>query len=137
VKKKILVVDDDPIQRFTIKEVLQSSGDFQVIDAENGQKCLELLKNNQIPDLILLDIMMPQMSGWNVFDQLKENTLWKNIPIIFLTARTDETARKAGQFLGEDFIEKPYDRTDLISRINKAVAVAKQKQSSEKIQKQP
>lgn len=136
-KKKILVVDDDPIQRFTIKEVLQSSGDFQVIDAENGQKCLELLKNNQIPDLILLDIMMPQMSGWNVFDQLKENTLWKNIPIIFLTARTDETARKAGQFLGEDFIEKPYDRTDLISRINKAVAVAKQKQSSEKIQKQP
>jgi CheY-like chemotaxis protein len=137
VKKKILVVDDDPSQRFTIKEVLQSSGDFQVIDAENGQKCLELLKNNQIPDLILLDIMMPQMSGWNVFNQLKENTLWKNIPIIFLTARTDETARKAGQFLGEDFIEKPYDRTDLISRINKAVAVAKQKQSPEKIQKQP
>jgi len=132
-KKKILVVDDDPIQRFTIKEVLQSSGDFEVIDAENGQKCLELLKNNQIPDLILLDIMMPQISGWIVFDQLRENALWKNIPIIFLTAQTDETTRNAGLFLGEDFIEKPYDTADLIQRINKAITVAKQKQSPEKI----
>jgi two-component system response regulator VicR len=117
--KKIMVVDDDPDQISTVKYVLESKDNkFDVIGANNGIQCLQLLKDNQIPDLILLDIMMPEMNGWEVFNRLKENSLWKDIPVIFLTARTDKVAKDAGGFLGDDYIEKPFNREDLIKRIN-------------------
>jgi len=76
-----------------------------------------MLKENITPDIILLDIMMPHMSGWEVFDQIRKNPSWNTIPIVFLTARTDRTAKNAGSFLGEDFIEKPFDIADLKRRI--------------------
>ena len=117
--KKIMVVDDDPNQISTVKYVLESSDkQYKVISANSGIQCLQLLANNQIPDLILLDIMMPEMSGWEVFNRLKEKSLWKNIPVIFLTARKDKLAENAGGFLGDDYIEKPYNREDLIKRID-------------------
>ena len=121
-KKKIMVVDDEPNQILTIKVTLEDLSDkYEVIGANSGMQCLQLLKNNQIPDLILLDIMMPKMSGWETFDQLKENPSWKNIPVVFLTARTDRAARNAGGFLGEDYIEKPYNIEDLKKRIDKVL----------------
>jgi CheY-like chemotaxis protein len=121
-RKKIMVVDDDPVQTFTIKEVLEDSGgEYDVIRVDSGMRCLEILKDNEIPDLILLDIMMPGMSGWETFDRLKENPTWKKIPIIFLTARSDEIAKNAGRFLGDDYIEKPYDVEDLKKRIDKVL----------------
>ena len=95
--------------------------EYEVIPARNGVECFELLKNNEIPDLILLDIMMPEMSGWQVFDKLKENPAWKDIPIVFLTARTDEMAENAGSFLGDDYIEKPVDAKELKKRIDKVL----------------
>ena len=117
--KKIMVVDDEPDQIATVKYVLESSNnEYEIMGADSGFKCLELLKNNQIPDLILLDIMMPEMSGWEVLNQIKENSSWRNIPIIFLTARTDRVAKKAGVFLGDDFIEKPFDSKYLIEKID-------------------
>ena len=120
--KKIMVVDDEPDQIATVKYVLEnSSSEYEIISAESGNKCLELLNNNQIPDLILLDIMMPEMSGWEVFNQIKENPSWKKIPIIFLTARTDKIAKKAGVFLGDDFIEKPFNSKYLIEKINEVI----------------
>ena len=118
--KTIMVVDDEPDQIFTVKHVLESlGGKYEIVVANSGMKCLELLKNNRIPDLILLDIMMPEMSGWQVFDRLKENPPWKNIPVIFLTARKDDIAKGAGVFLGDDYIEKPFNREDLKKRIDK------------------
>ena len=116
-----MMVDDEEDQTFGIKIVLEDSyGDeYEVIPAHNGAECFELLKNNEIPDLILLDIMMPEMSGWRVFDKLKDNPLWKDIPVIFLTARTDKIAEKAGEFLGEDYIEKPVNAEELKNRIDK------------------
>jgi CheY-like chemotaxis protein len=116
--KKIMVVDDDPDQISTVKYVLESSKNrYEVIGANTGIQCLQLLKNNKIPDLILLDIMMPEMNGWEVFNRLKENTSWKDIPVIFLTARTDRVAKNAGGFLGDDYIEKPFNREELMKRI--------------------
>ena len=114
-----MVVDDDPDQISTVKYVLEgSSNKYKVIGAKDGAQCLQLLKDKHIPDLILLDIMMPEMSGWEVYNQLKENSDWKNIPVIFLTARTDRTAKNAGEFLGDDYIEKPFNGEDLIKRID-------------------
>ena len=126
--KKIMVVDDEPDQIFTIKKSLEKPGnDYEFITANSGAQCLELLEKNQIPDLILLDIMMPEMSGWIVFDKLKDNTTWEKIPIIFLTARTGKIAVNAGEFLGNDFIEKPFDTKDLKSRIDKVLKDTNQK----------
>ena len=120
--KKIMVVDDEPDQIYAIKKSLEKTGGtYEIIPANSGAQCLEFLEKNQIPDLILLDIMMPEMSGWIVFDKLKDNASWEKIPIIFLTARTDKIAEDAGGFLGNDFIEKPFDVKDLKSRIDKVL----------------
>jgi two-component system response regulator VicR len=117
--EKIMVVDDDPDQISTIKYVLENlDNKYEIIGANDGTQCLQLLKDKLIPDLILLDIMMPEMSGWEVYNQLKENSLWENIPVIFITARTDRIAKNAGGFLGDDYIEKPFNREDLIKRID-------------------
>jgi CheY-like chemotaxis protein len=124
--KKIMVVDDDKDQIATVKYVLKSSNnEYEIVGAESGIKCLQLLKNNEIPDLILLDIMMPEMSGWEVFNRIKENFSWKNIPIIFLTARTDNVAKNAGTFLADDFIEKPFNSKYLMEKIEKILKTEK------------
>jgi DNA-binding response OmpR family regulator len=118
ITKTILVVDDNPDVITSLKTGLEdATQEYMIVGAENGQKCLELLKDNIIPDIILLDIMMPQMSGWEVFDRIKENPSWNTIPVIFLTARTDRIAKKAGSFLGDDYIEKPFEIIDLKNRI--------------------
>ena len=116
--KTTLVVYDNPDVINSLKIGLEdSTREYRIIGAENGQKCLELLKDNIIPDLILLDIMMPQMTGWEVFDRIKKDTAYNTIPIIFLTARTDRIAKNAGSFLGDDYIEKPFDILNLKKRI--------------------
>ena len=93
--------------------------DYEITTVKSGQDCLNLLKDNKIPDLILLDIMMPEMSGWETYNKIKENNIWKNIPVVFLTARTDRIAKDAGGFLGDDYIEKPFKVPELKERIDK------------------
>jgi len=123
-EKKIIVVDDEPDVGFTIKFTLEEPGKLDVINVESGEECLELLeKSEHKPDLIILDIMMPGMSGWEVFYKLKENPSWEKIPVVFLTARADPVAEKAGKFLGEDYIEKPYDSQDLKEKIRKILGM--------------
>ena len=122
-KKKITIVDDEPDIRYTIKDDLEDlyGDECEIFDADSGERCLELLKNSQIPDIILLDIMMPRMSGWELYDKIKDNSLWKKIPIVFLTARTDDIAKDAGVLLGKDYIEKPFNAEDLRRRIDKVL----------------
>jgi CheY-like chemotaxis protein len=116
--KTILVVDDNPDVINSLKIGLEDATcEYRILGVENGQKCLQLLKDNIIPDIILLDIMMPQMTGWEVFDHIKKDPSLSAIPIIFLTARTDRIAKNAGSFLGDDYIEKPFNITDLKKRI--------------------
>jgi len=116
--KKIMVVDDDPDVRTSVKYALEYYSDYEVICVESGSSCYELLKNNEIPDLIILDIMMPGMSGWMLNDRLKEKPSWKRIPIVFLTARWDKFAEDLGKELGTDYIKKPFDIKDLKKRID-------------------
>ncbi len=119
-KKKIMIVDDNSDLRFMVKKALEkSSDDYDVTDANDGKECFELLKKDDKPDIILLDIMMPGIDGWQVFAKLKENPEWREIPIAFLTAKTDEYSKGFGKLSSEDYIEKPFEIEDLKERINK------------------
>jgi len=121
-KKKIMIVDDEADVAFAIEFNLKKFDDeLEFVKAESGEKCIELLEQNQIPDLILLDIMMPGISGWEVYKKIKENPSWKNILIVFLTARTDTTAENAGDFLGDDYVKKPYDPEELWASVKKVL----------------
>jgi len=90
---------------------------YDVVKASNGKDCLEILNDQEKPDLILLDIMMPQMNGWDVFTKIKENPTCRNIPIFFLTAKNDKYSRGFGNFSADDYITKPFEIQDLKSKI--------------------
>jgi len=129
-KKKIMVVDDDPDLLHSVKQALEyMDGDYKVTCVSSGIQCLKLLKNNEIPDLILLDIVMPKMSGWDTLKNLQKNSLWKDIPVVFLTARTDDFAKNTGKILAADYITKPFDINDLKRRIDKVLKNTSEKQS--------
>lgn len=117
--KKILVVDDEKDQLFVIEQAFKElySDEYEVISAKSGKECLKILQK-QTPDVIVLDLMMPQMNGWEVFDKLKENPKWRSIPVIILTARTDGFAERAGELIAEDYIKKPIDMEEFKSRID-------------------
>jgi CheY-like chemotaxis protein len=127
--KKIMLVDDEKDQIFFIKTSFENlfRKEYTFVPAESGEKCFELLDKKNIPDLILLDIMMPKMNGWEVFDRLRANPSWKNIPIIFLTARTDEFAEHAGALIAEDYIKKPIEIKELKTRIDNVLKRTKKK----------
>ena len=119
-KKKIMVVDDEPDQIFTAKMILKDlSSEYEVIGVSSGDKCIELLKNNKIPDLIFLDIMMPGMNGWDVAAEIKKNPKWKKIPLVFLTAKTDSFSTTFGKIVSEEYILKPFEINDLKKSIEK------------------
>ena len=118
--KKIMLVDDEKDQIFSIKTGFEQvyPNEYEIIGVESGKKCIELLEKNVEPDLILLDIMMTEMDGWEVFDKIKANQSWRKIPIIFLTARSDGLAKSAGSMIADDYIEKPIDIQELKIRID-------------------
>jgi CheY-like chemotaxis protein len=108
--KTILVVDDYNDILVSIKHVLEdTTGKYRVIGVESGEKCIQLLQNNLLPDIILLDIMMPGMSGWDVAARIKENDKWSSVPIVFLTAVGDQMSAGMGKLASEDYIVKPFD----------------------------
>jgi len=119
-EKKIMIVDDDPGVIYTVKHGIENlDEDYKITTVDSGRKCLELLEKGELPDLLLLDIMMPGMSGWETYQQIREKITEEQLPIVFLTARTDRIAKNAGGFLGQDYIEKPFKVTDLKERIDK------------------
>jgi len=116
---KILAVDDEPGVLYTIKQGLETlDEDIIVTTVQGGKECLEHLEHESF-DLILLDVMMPEMSGWITYDKIRDHEKYNSIPIIFLTARTDQIAQGAGHFMAEDYIQKPVDILELQQRIKK------------------
>ena len=112
----ILLVDDEPFNLRLLQNMLKIDG-YTTISAENGADAL-LLADVQRPDLILLDIMMPVMNGYDVALQLKTNPNTRNIPIIMVTALDDRAARmKALEMGAEEFLSKPVDRAELSIRV--------------------
>jgi len=108
--KTILVVDDFQDIIISVKCVLEdATKEYQVIGADSGEKCLQVLQGDHLPDLILLDIMMPGMSGWDVAARIKENDRWSAVPIVFLTALGDDMSAGMGLLTSQDYIVKPFD----------------------------
>lgn len=116
--KKILIVDDDADIRFSVMDGIKIlEPDWEVIEAENGQNALDTLKKSYV-DLVILDIMMPVMDGWECASKIKEDPSLSHIPILFLTAKTDEYSKAMGKMNAADYIEKPFEITDLKERIS-------------------
>lgn len=108
--KKILIVDDNVDILHTLKkgfEIIDETYELSLV--ENGTKFLEQMERNQKPDLILLDIMMPGINGWDLFAKIKENSEWSTIPIVFLTAKADGFSVGFGKKNADAYITKPFE----------------------------
>ncbi len=113
--QKVLVVDDEQVNLQLLISLL--SRDYRVLVAKNGQQALTVVKANK-PDLILLDIMMPGMDGYEVCRRIKEERTTRNIPVIFLTARQDVHSEARGFDMGAvDYITKPFHGTTVRARV--------------------
>ena len=114
---KILIVDDDPVNRKILDSLLKKQG-YQTITADNGVQAVELFQSEQ-PDLILLDVIMPEMNGYDTAKKIKEISGDEFTPIIFLTSVTDEDAlSKCVEIGGDDFLTKPFNGVILKAKIS-------------------
>lgn len=111
---KILLVDDNP--KF-LEDVLPFYG-YEVKCAHNGVECLEILNSDELFDLILLDIMMPKMDGWETLKNIRKTPICKDIPVIMLTAVNEDQKMVTGLKIGaDDYIVKPFVLPNLLARI--------------------
>jgi len=123
---KILIVDDIPANIQILGNIL-SKENFQIAYAQSGEQALSVIKYQKI-DLILLDIMMPKMDGFEVCKILKSQKETKEIPIIFLTAKADmDSIVKGFETGGEDYITKPFNTAELLARVNTHILLHEQK----------
>jgi CRP-like cAMP-binding protein len=115
-KKKILLIEDNPEVRENTGEILDLAG-YNVVSAPNGKIGVEMAQKES-PDLIICDIMMPELDGYGVLHILNKNANTAGIPFIFLTAKTEKTDIRKGMNLGaDDYLTKPFDDTDLLNAV--------------------
>ena len=113
-EQKILVVDDDSRMRKLVHDFLQRKG-YQVLEAENGEQAIDIFCSEKEIDLIILDVMMPKMDGWQVCREIRKMS---KVPIVMLTARADEQDELLGFELGVDeYISKPFSPKILTARV--------------------
>ncbi len=116
--KKIVLAEDEPQIARLIEFKLKKEG-YSVTSKENGEEALKAIKEDK-PDLVLLDIMMPVMGGYEVLRRLKEDEDLKSIPVIMLTARAQEKDVVKGIGMGaEDYITKPFHPAELLARVKR------------------
>ncbi|MCW6037209.1 response regulator [Spirulina subsalsa FACHB-351] len=114
--KTILVIEDEKAVRNNIAKILTLKG-FAVISAENGQVGIQLAQDHQ-PDLIVCDILMPQINGYEVLARLQDDVKTRTIPFIFLTAKVERSEQRRGMALGaDDYITKPFTMDELMDAI--------------------
>lgn len=118
---KILIVDDEPFNVDTLEQELDDLG-YTTVSAANGRQALAQVATED-PDLILLDIMMPEMDGFQVLSQLKAEPTWRDIPVIVISAMTDMSSVVKGIKLGaEDYLPKPFNEVLLRARLEAGLA---------------
>ncbi len=119
---KRLVYIEDEIEMIDLVRLILGRKGFEVVGANGGQEGLELVRN-QPPDLVLLDLMMPDLDGWEVFQQLKADEATRQIPVIVVTAKAQTIDRVLGLHIAkvDDYISKPFSPQELISSVEKVL----------------
>ena len=114
--RRVLLVDDDPSLRMLYRFNLEASG-IEVVEAADGASALESLEG-ALPDVVLLDVMMPGLDGWGVAERLAAEPRTRELPVIFITARADDTALRRGAELGvAGYLVKPFNPVGLAGQI--------------------
>lgn len=121
---KILVIDDSRVIRKTVRDMLPE-GDFEVIEAKDGLEGIHFVEQER-PSLIMLDFILPKMSGWDVFQQIQAHPEFQKIPLVLMSGKKEEVTSKISEpFEFFEFIEKPFDRTILADAIRVAMSKAR------------
>jgi class 3 adenylate cyclase len=129
---RILIVEDAPANIQTLSTILKERG-YQVSIATHGRQALEVLERIR-PDLILLDIMMPEMDGFETCRRIKASTDWREIPIIFLTAKTDTgDIVRAFEMGAVDYVTKPFNAHELLARVNTHLTIDQLHRENERL----
>lgn len=116
---KILVAEDDPSIRSLIAELLRLEG-HDVMEYSDGGSALDALRSSAAPDLVILDIMMPQVDGLALLGEIRAQATTKTVPVVMLTAKADDSTTWAGWSAGCDYyMTKPFEPDDLISAVNR------------------
>ena len=116
--KRILIADDETDIVETLQFMLEVEG-FECLTAYNGEDALNLAKR-EMPDLLILDVMMPKINGYKVCRLLKFDVKYKNIPILMVTARSQEEDKMIGEETGADeYITKPFEINDVVEKVKK------------------
>jgi DNA-binding response OmpR family regulator len=120
--RKILIADDEPNIVTALEFLLQKNG-YEVLVARNGDLALSLVEQHK-PDLVLLDVMMPVKSGYEVCQRMRERPDWRDIKIVMLTAKGREVEMNKGLSVGADlYITKPFSTQELVQKINALLGV--------------
>lgn len=121
---KILVIDDSRVIRNMVRDMLPK-GNFQVLEAKDGVEGLNCIRQER-PNLIMLDFLLPRMSGWEVFQQIQAHADLQTIPLVLMSGRREEVTEKISEpFEFFEFIEKPFEQKELIEAIKAAMAKAR------------
>ena len=121
---KILVIDDSRVIRMRVRDMLPQ-GNFEVIEATDGVEGLEAIRN-QKPNLIMLDFLLPRMSGWEVFQEIQASPELQKIPLVLMSGRREEVTEKIqGPFEYFEFIQKPFEQKELIEAIKASMVKAR------------
>lgn len=121
---KILVIDDTTVVRVKVREMLPP-GNFQVLEAKDGLEGLNLIRQEKF-SLIMLDFLLPKMSGWEVFQQIQAQSDLRKTPLVIMSGRKEEVTEKISEpFEYFEFLGKPFDQKQLISAIKSAMTKAK------------
>jgi CheY-like chemotaxis protein len=123
---KILVIDDSNVIRNMVRDMLPK-GNFEVLEAKDGVQGLNLIRQER-PNLIMLDFLLPRMSGWEVFQQIQANQDLQMIPLVLMSGRKEEVTEKLQEpFEFFEFVQKPFDQKELIEAIKTAMAKSKRR----------
>ena len=121
---KIVVIDDSKVIRMRVKDMLPE-GNFEVLEAKDGLEGFNLIRSEN-PNLIMLDFLLPKMSGWEVFQEIQKEHRLKTIPLLLMSGRKEEVTEKISEpFEYFAFVEKPFEQKQLIQGIKEAMLKAK------------
>jgi DNA-binding response OmpR family regulator len=126
--KRVVCIEDEPEMIDLVKLILTRKG-FQVVGAMGGREGLEMIAREK-PDIVLLDLMMPDMDGWEVYQKMKANEATKNTPVIVVTAKAQSIDKVLGLHIAkvDDYITKPFGPQELLESVEKVLARAEQAQ---------